>query len=246
MKSVITFAEYSDPGGRPVNEDSIGAFVNGQNHGFVLCDGLGGMGMGDQASRLVVQVFQNMFMKAGKMSRFLPEAFQAAQDVLTAEQVHLHAEERMKTTAVAMVTDQKKIYVGHVGDSRAYLFRDNKILWRTLDHSIPQMLALTGDIQESEIRNHKNRSIILRTMGIAWDEPMYELAKPVSTSKCDAVLLCSDGFWELIEDEDMCVLLSQARNPKEWLDEMVSVVKRNGAGRDMDNNSAIAVWIAKE
>ncbi len=246
MKSVITFAEYSDPGGRPVNEDSICSFVNGQNHGFVLCDGLGGMGMGDQASRLVVQVFQNMFMKAGKMSHFLPEAFQAAQDVLTAEQKHLHAEERMKTTAVAMVTDQKKLYVGHIGDSRAYLFKDNKVLWRTLDHSIPQMLALTGEIQESEIRNHKNRSIILRTMGITWDEPMYELAKPVSISKCDAVLLCSDGFWELIEDEDMCVLLSQARSPREWLDEMASVVKRNGAGRDMDNNSAIAVWIAKE
>ena len=83
-------------------------------------------------------------------------------------------------------------------------------------------------------------------MGITWDEPMYELAKPVSVSKCDAILVCSDGFWELIEDEDMCVLLSQARSPREWLDEMASVVKRNGAGRDMDNNSAIAVWIAKE
>ncbi len=245
MDSLISYDLYSDPGDREVNEDSLMAFSNGENTGFVLCDGLGGMGMGDAASKIVTQVFQDVFMKTDKVNRFLPIAFQAAQDVLTAEQIRLNARAMMKTTAVSVVMDKKNAYIGHVGDSRCYIFKKNEVLKRTLDHSIPQMLALTGDISDSEIRTHKNRSVILKTMGIEWEEPMYEIMKPIPLSKCDAMLLCSDGFWELIEDSEMCMLLQLSGSPKEWLERMVDLIKNRGEGKDMDNNSAIAVWITK-
>ena len=79
-------------------------------------------------------------------------------------------------------------------------------------------------------------------MGIEWEEPMYELMAPMPLKKCQAFLLCSDGFWELIDEKEMCALLKKANSPQEWLLNMAEIVKANGVGRNMDNFSAIAVW----
>ena len=238
----ITYYAVSDIGGRKVNEDTVGTYESKERAGFVLCDGLGGHGMGDAASRLVKDVFINQFENVEDIKDVLPTAFSAGQDILMAEQKRLNATRKMKTTAVALVIDDKKAYVGHVGDSRLYIFRNNKVLKRTLDHSIPQMLVMSKEIKESEIRNHPDRSMLLKVMGIEWDEPMFELMRPISLKKCQAFLLCSDGFWELIDEDRMCALLEKSRSPEEWLKRMGDEVKANGLGINMDNNSAIAVW----
>lgn len=239
----LTYSTFTDPGSRKVNEDSIGVCNNEENNCFILCDGLGGHGMGDVASLLVVDVFKSQFEKCHDCSEFLGSTFLAAQDVLMAKQSELHAERKMKTTAVSVVTDNKNAYIGHVGDSRLYIFSRNKVKRRTLDHRIPQMLVLSKDIKDSEIRNHPDRNVLLRVLGIDWEEPMYELIKPIPLKKCQAFLLCSDGFWELIEENEMCELLKKAKTVNEWLDNMVDVVRTNGKGRNMDNFSAIAVWL---
>ena len=238
----ITYSTYTDKGGRDINEDSIGVFQNAGNLGFVLCDGLGGHGMGDAASSLVVEVFKDQFSKTDDLVNYLGQAFLASQDILIAEQKARNAEKKMKTTAVSLVTDGNTAYIGHIGDSRVYAFNKNKVKTRTLDHSIPQMLVLSKEIKESEIRNHPERNIVLRVMGIEWEEPMYELMVPIPLKKCQAFLLCSDGFWELIEEKTMCELLKKASTVDQWLYEMAAVVKANGVGKNMDNNSAIAVW----
>lgn len=239
---MLNFAMFTNAGDRPVNEDAVGCFTNGSNHCFVLCDGLGGHGMGDVASNLVKDVFQDQFLKTDDMVNFLGQTFSAAQEILMMEQVEKHAKRKMKTTAVALVTDEKTAYIGHIGDSRLYVFNKNKVKTRTLDHSIPQMLVLSRDIKENEIRNHPDRNIVLRVMGIEWEEPMYELMAPMPLKKCQAFLLCSDGFWELIDEKEMCTLLKKASSPQEWLLNMAKIVKANGVGRNMDNFSAIAVW----
>ncbi|MCD8005855.1 MAG: protein phosphatase 2C domain-containing protein [Oscillospiraceae bacterium] len=239
----MTYSVFTDKGNRNVNEDSVGAFVKDDAGCFILCDGLGGHGMGDAASSLVVDVFKNRFNDVGAKSGFIGETFGIAQDMLLMEQKRIGAEKKMKTTGVSVVTDGKNVYVGHIGDSRAYIFSKNKVKCRTLDHSIPQMLVLSGEIKESEIRNHPDRSALLRVIGVEWDEPMYEIMRPVSKRKCQAMLLCSDGFWELIDEEKMCELLRRSENVDEWLKMMVDIVKENGIGRDMDNYSAIAVWM---
>ena len=244
MRTVqITFSTYSDIGKRGNNEDSIGAWNRGEQHCFVLCDGLGGHAMGEDASALVVEVFQNMFADDTKASEFLNDAFCAAQDILTAEQKARNAEKQMRTTCAALVLDQSHAYIGHVGDSRVYAFSKNKVLKRTLDHSVPQMLALTGEIKESEIRFHPERNILLRVMGEKWESPMQELQKPIPLRKCNAFLLCSDGFWELIEENEMVKLLQQSTSVSEWLTKMAAVVQQKGIGKNTDNNSAIAIWI---
>lgn len=239
---MISYAVFTNKGGREINEDSVGVFEHDALKCFTLCDGLGGMGMGDVASKIVVDTFGRQFNIYDEVENFLGQTFRDAQNVLMNKQKELHKVQQMKTTCVAVVTDSKDAYIGHVGDSRVYVFRKNKVKTRTLDHSIPQMLAISKQIKESEIRNHPSRNILLRVMGIDWEEPKYELMAPLPLKKCQAILLCSDGFWELIEEKDMCTFLRESNSVEEWIALMADFVRQNGFGRDMDNYSAIAIW----
>ena len=82
-------------------------------------------------------------------------------------------------------------------------------------------------------------------MGVEWESPCYDLMKKLPLKRCQAFLLCSDGFWELIEENDMCSMLERSSTPSEWLDLMVKAVRENGKSvHDMDNNSAIAVFVS--
>ena len=238
---MLEYASITNCGNRSVNEDSIGIRQKGNCTCFVLCDGLGGHGMGDVASSLVRDEIIKSFEENEKIETFLEGIFHKAQDKLIEEQVIQNAKSKMKTTAVCMIADEKKVHVGHIGDSRFYAFSKNKVKIQSKDHSVPYMLYLAKEIKENEIRNHPDRSMLLRVMGTQWQGNMYELLKPFSLKKYQAFLLCSDGFWELITEEKMCEILSRATTAEEWLKAMLDVVKENGKDVDMDNYSAIAI-----
>lgn len=242
---MLISSTLSLPGTRPVNEDSCGVFSDVDKQLFVVCDGLGGHGKGEVASALVVDSLADSFnqwvKQKGKAKSFFAQALENAQQKLLDKQIAEHAVQAMKTTAVALLSDGKKAYIAHVGDSRLYAFANGKVLFRTQDHSIPQMLVLTGEIKEEEIRHHKQRSMLLRVIGSPWTEPAYELRKPLPLRKADAFLLCSDGFWELIDETEMEYHLAESATPREWLNRMREIIERNGAGKEMDNYTAIAI-----
>lgn len=240
MKRNLTYAVLTDKGCRSVNEDSVNSVTDGENFGFVLCDGLGGHGMGDIASSLVTEEFEGYFNNTSP--HIVSDFFELAQNKLLEKQKQLGATNRMKTTAVVVLIENKKLFIGHIGDSRAYIFKNNKYKKRTLDHSVPQMLALSKTIKDEEIRNHPDRNMVLHVMGTEWAEPQYEIMKPLALRKSNAILLCSDGFWELITEKEMCECLKQATNVQDWLLKMAEIVRKNGKDVDMDNYSAIAIW----
>ena len=240
---MITYTVFTDRGGREVNEDSARVFEKDGKKCLVLCDGLGGHGKGEVASALVVDGVGQIFNSAQKIDEdFLRSAFQLSQEALIDEQIRQDAKTDMKTTAVAMYIDGNKVQWGHVGDSRLYAFAKNKVKLRTLDHSVPQMLVFAREIKEKQIRNHPDRNRLLRVMGIEWEKPMYELAEQTQLEKYQAFLLCSDGFWELIDEKQMCKLLKNSSTVEEWMQAMVEVIKQNGIGKNMDNYTAIALW----
>ncbi len=243
MKFNLSCSHYTHTGSRPVNEDSVSITHTDCGSCFVLCDGLGGHGMGDVASSVVCDSFKEDFSSATEPCEFIEPAFLKAQQGLLQKQAELHAKMKMKTTATVLVTDNKKAYIGHIGDSRLYIFRKNKVYFRTLDHSVPQMLVMSGEIKESDIRNHPDRNMLLRVMGVEWSDPLFEIHKPVPLKKCNAFLLCSDGFWELITEDEMCAFLKESESASEWLDKMKAVVIERGAFKNSDNNTAIAVWV---
>lgn len=244
---VIDFASLSDKGDREVNEDSIGSSIVSDNYCFALCDGLGGHGMGDVASSIAVQVITNQFSTANSIKEYIDNVLQVANDIITAEQIKQRAVNKMKTTAVVVSLFDNKIYGCHLGDSRAYVFKKDYTYVRTLDHSVPQMLVLTKQIEESEIRNHPDRTSVLRALGAQTEEPIrIGLIKPIKFNSARAVLLCSDGFWELIEEDDMIECLKQSETADEWLNKMLDIVKKNGESVEMDNYSAITILINRE
>ncbi len=80
-------------------------------------------------------------------------------------------------------------------------------------------------------------------MGIQWDKPAYEMADSIKLKKNMSFLLCTDGFWELILEKDMEKCLKMANNPEEWIALMKTIIVNNGKNVNMDNYSAIAVWV---
>lgn len=241
---MITSYAYTNVGGREVNEDSCIVLERDNQYCFVLCDGLGGHGQGEVASGMVTEVFKNCF-EAGinNPETFIGETLEIAQNMLISEQIAQNAPNEMKTTATVVLIDSDNIYRGYVGDSRIYTFAKNKVKERTLDHSVPQMLVLAREIKEKDIRNHPDRNRLLKVMGIEWERPQYKIEDKINTKECQAFLLCSDGFWELIDEKQMCKLLKHSKTVQEWVDSMAEIVQKNGEGKNMDNNTAIGIWV---
>lgn len=240
----MKFRVLSQYGSREVNEDSVYADGSDKRWLFVVADGLGGHGKGDVASTLAVNAFKETFSShLESLSTLLPKAFLNAQAAILAEQTRTGSPFQMKTTVCALAIDDGKLMWGHIGDTRLYAFSHYKIKVRTLDHSVPQMLVLAHDIKEKDIRNHPDRNKLLRVLGVSGDAPKFDVSGIQSASKYQAFLLCSDGFWELILEKEMCALLKKSSSVEEWLQMMRDAVEQRGTTADMDNYSAIAIWL---
>ena len=181
---MVSFDILSRHGEREYNEDYAGMEKRGEAYCFVLADGLGGHGGGDEASRLVSEAILDDFAQNGAVSEaYLRSCFERSQRLLLEEQRRQRRRMEMKTTLAVLLADEARIQWGHIGDSRIYYFQDQKLKLRTLDHSVPQMLVLAGKLKEKKIRGHSDRNRLLRVMGVEWDEPQYELAKPRSEER---------------------------------------------------------------
>ncbi|MBR1764667.1 MAG: serine/threonine-protein phosphatase [Ruminococcus sp.] len=233
---------FTDRGGRPVNEDCADAVRAGSRYCFILCDGLGGHGMGDKASKLVTESLKSYFTSCGSIEEFAADALQRAQAALLAAQRTDPRLRQMRTTAVVLCIDGSRGIALHIGDSRLYRFRGGRVLTRTRDHSIPQVLFMTGEITEQEIRSHPDRNKLLRALGDDTDEVRSERTD-FEVAAGDAFLLCSDGFWEPVTEEEMERLLKENCKTAKWLSAMGKQALKNGKGKDMDNCTAVAVTI---
>lgn len=239
----------TNKGGREINEDYAGTAGPNEDKSFcaILADGLGGHGRGEVASESVVKNSLSLWKEfSGDTEVFLKQCFEDSQEKLLKKQEEENAEGEMKTTMTALVSNGSTLQWGHIGDSRLYCFRGNKLVTRTLDHSVPQMLVASGEIKEKDIRGHEDRNRLLRVMGAPWDKPRYELAEAMDCESSLSFLLCSDGFWELIEEKDMISCLKQSSSPKEWLEKMEVIVQKNGVGKNMDNYTAVGIFMGEE
>lgn len=241
--SVIKYSLFTNPGDRDYNEDAVGVEQVEGKYCFVLADGLGGHGGGAEASELVVTQVKEVFSREREVSvECMKKCFETAQEHLLLSQKEQGRANEMKTTLVVLMMDEHKVLWGHIGDSRLYLFKKGKYVLHTLDHSVPQMLVNLGEIKEKDIRHHEDRNRLLKVMGIEWDEPKYQISEEIEKTRDMSFLLCSDGFWELIEEKKMESGLFWSKNPRSWVEKMVKRVKRNGKNVNMDNYSAVAVW----
>ena len=241
----ITYKLFTNVGERDNNEDNLGMMEMDGKFCFVVADGLGGHDKGEVASELVVRETMKYFCEHYSEETFLGDAIQKAQNDLMDLQKQERAVGQMKTTIVALTIEGNKAQWAHVGDTRLYHFEKAKLRGQTLDHSVPQMLASSGQIREKEIRNHPDRNRLLRVMGSEWDNPRYEVSQvcELNVKKQNAFLMCTDGFWELITEKEMSKCLKSASSVDEWISKMADIVAKNGKGTRMDNYTAIGVFV---
>lgn len=242
---MISYSSLSRAGDRAVNEDAVGAAACGGRRLFVVADGLGGHGHGRAASSYVVSRLLHTFEEAGDQppTQFLDETLRMIQAELADMQLAERCPAGMRSTVVAALVSDTAVTIAHVGDSRCYLLGPWGVRLRTLDHSVPQMLALAGEIREKDIRHHPSRSQLLHALGDGGEELHLDIQDVRRSRGTKALLLCSDGFWEYIEERRMCAARRQSENPQMWLETMEKIVLENGEPHHMDNYSALGVFL---
>lgn len=241
---MLTYASLSENGNRPYNEDSFGTKVLQGDCLFALADGLGGHGKGEVASAIAIgQSLDTFETETERGEGLLPSCVLASQYALLEAQRLEELQDQMKTTLVLLRVAGEMAQWIHVGDSRLYCFQEGGQMLRTLDHSVPQMLVAAGELRERDIRFHEDRNRLVRVLGMEWDAPKYTLSDRMPLAAPTSFLLLSDGFWEYISDKQMQRCLRRAPTPEAWLEGMRRIVQRNGKRRDMDNYTAIAVYI---
>ena len=177
----------------------------------LVCDGMGGAKGGREASQGACNVIENFFQEqyaqcgAGQEEPFLKKALLYANRFVFQKAAHEEALAGMGTTAVCALVRSGQIYLCHAGDSRAYLFRDGKLVQLTHDHSYVQELVDCGTITVEEAEHHPQKNIITRALGVDYRlEPEYTHA---ALHGGDLLLLCSDGLTNAVPREQMETLL---------------------------------------
>jgi serine/threonine protein phosphatase PrpC len=130
----------------------------------------------------------------------------------------------------------------HVGDSRLYRFRHGRAELLTVDDSVVQQMVLAGILDAAQSRNHPRKNHLVAALGIEGEVDPHTVARAVHLLEGDAYLLCSDGWWDHFEPDDMAEALHRAGTPEAWLQDMQAHVRKQAAPRQ-DNFTAIAVWV---
>lgn len=247
MLNHITFYGVSLQGDRPYQEDSIGSCITADSAIFVAADGLGGHGHGEDASSLAVDHSLKRWEEVKSLmhpSDFFKNIFSEVGNKLIDLQDEEGDPTAFRTTMNLGIIDRDHVFhSAHVGDSRCYVFKNGKLIRQSVDHSIPQMLVSSGNLKKSQIRNHPDRNRLYRVLGQRDSAVECTEEEPVRLERGMCILLCTDGFWEMITEKQMQWLQFWSGTAKDWILKMVRYIEKNGQGRNMDNFSAIAVWI---
>ena len=231
---------FSSPGGREENQDHVSVREENNTGIYVLADGLGGHEDGKKASELAAKWLE-LSWKPGKIDEpkaWLNEQFHMANRLL--EKYAEMKTAKVRTTLVALMLDEKSATWAHTGDSRLYYFHGSRIDRFTADHSVAYKKFKSGEISRTEIGRDDDQNALLKTLGSAdrW-EPDTDNC---SLEPGDAFLLCSDGFWEYVRDEEILFDLLKSTTPREWAEHLlVRVMGRIEQGND--NLSLITVMV---
>jgi serine/threonine protein phosphatase PrpC len=229
-------------GGRKYNQDRVGYAYTNDALLLVLADGMGGHLHGEIAAQLAVNTFMKAFSKLEQGKAKEPEVFlratmRAGHDAIIdyAHQEGLGG--NPGTTCVAVLVQDGRMWFAHAGDSRFYLLRNDKVASVTRDHSVVQQWFDWGIISAEEMKSHPDRNKITNCLGGVEDMFYVEVSPSEVLQDGDTLLLCSDGFWTPLEEDELVKLLvAPTLNP--LLDELIGMaVLREGS--HADNTTAI-------
>ena len=221
-----TFATATHTGlVRRSNEDALFA----RAPVFAVADGMGGAQAGEVASGMATQAFE-WFALQGKspeqeLTRLIAKVNAGIHELAISDP----SLAGMGTTLTAAVLRGGEVSVAHVGDSRAYLWREGALSQLTEDHSLVGEMVRSGQLTSAEAEDHPQRSIIARALGV---EPDVEVdTMTISWNPGDVFLLCSDGLHSMVPDEAVASVLARGENLQTTARELIKAALASG-GRD--------------
>lgn len=246
----LATASLTDQGGRPRNEDALGAWSSDRLYYCIVADGAGGHGGGDVASRIVVDtaLAELRYLTVAELPPTgdrLASTLHHANENLIEEQAHGDAAiQDMRSTAVLLAIDRQcqTAAWAHCGDTRLYCFRDGRIRAQTRDHSMVQQMVDARLLTADAARHHPRRNVLFSALGTHDGLEIVGIDGTFALFDRDAFLICTDGLWEYVDEACMQHALAQAASPAAWLDALAAQVRAN-AKVHHDNFSASAIWI---
>ena len=196
---------------------------------FVVADGMGGAQAGEVASKIAIEAFEQELPDAENPAERLAIRVREANRQIYDRSRSEHSSAGMGTTLTAAYLDETSVAIAHVGDSRAYLFRDGTLTRLTQDHSLVDELVRHGKLTEAQAAEHPQRSIITRALGPEPDVDVDTWTYQVRAG--DVLLLCSDGLTTMISEDRVSEILGSHDGLDAAGDELIRAANEAG-GRD--------------
>ena len=201
--------QASHPGGRRINEDRVAHYYTQDAVLLLLADGLGGYAKGDEAARIALRAAAEAFDRLAEPAvpdpaEFLKMALKAGHQRILDYAASMRMPEAPLTTLVAALIQDQRLYWIHCGDSRLYVVRNGQALVRTRDHSWAEYNA-----QEHLVTGNLSLNLLYTSLGTP-KPPMFDMGGPLTLQTGDKLLLCSDGLWNHLNDEEITAALSLA------------------------------------
>lgn len=215
---------------------------------FAVADGMGGHAAGDVASRLAIQAVEQRtvseVLSPATADKPLPNPREWVVSTTQAANQNVYDQRKvagtdMGTTLVMALVVGDTATIANVGDSRAYLLTQNKIIQITTDHSLVERLIAAGQITKEEATRHPQRNVIYRVIG---DKPQTEVDTfEQRLVPGEALLLCSDGLSGMVSDEQIWFIWQTSTSPQEACDRLVEAANQVGG---TDNITVVIVQVA--
>lgn len=234
-----TFAKTDVGVKRAVNQDYVftsAAPIGALPNLFLVADGMGGHNAGDFASRFVVEDIKQELLQSEEHfpEAILRSAIENANQKLMEEAAKDVRLEGMGTTLVAATIIEHTLYFANIGDSRLYLIND-EIRQLSKDHSLVQEMVRLGGINADEAKHHPDKNIITRAIGVT--EKLEIDFFEYHLQAGDAVLMCTDGLSNMMEDEDIFRIVKSSRDVVETVERLIEEANNNGG----NDNIGVAV-----
>lgn len=229
MNARLKIANRTDIGKiRKINEDRSAVLPELNGYALALvADGMGGHQAGDVASRMAADIIcgelsrRRHELPGHSLEKVLLEAIRKANDDVYAFSNSQASYYGMGTTVVAAIASVREATIGHIGDSRAYLYRaaDGGLIQLTEDHSLVNELLRSGQITEEEAATHPRRNVLTRALGT---DPQVEVdIERVEWGPRDILMLCSDGLSGLVSGEELLGILASSDDLEAKADRLV-------------------------
>lgn len=222
---------------------------------FVVADGMGGAEAGEVASRIAIEA--GLFHHLARPSWFFEGDADAAARVLErmrelidrvqGDVLRVARSDQslagMGTTLTAAYLTGANLFLAHVGDSRAYLFRRGRLIQLTRDQTIVQQLVDQGSIGPEAAAKHPLRHVLAHAIGAGDGGPLAAELQHLGLGDGDRLLMCSDGVTEAIDDAGLAEILGRQRSAREACDAVLAQALANGGP---DNTTAIVADVRLE